>query len=417
MIVKRFTYLHTFVLCITFFVMCFMLSGETAYANSEIEIDYVDNGDFSGNVCNKNITLTRNGNLRLDFQELSYGFFTVELRNNNGDIVYSTECDFSFSNKSFVINNLSAGTYSLLLTREDDICDCDLYIYGVYIPDDTYPEFSLSSANLTLEKKQSKSLYIKASPSNVKYSVVWSSNDNKIVSVNNSGTVKANAVGTTKINAKIYLNGKLYDTLACVIKVKTDWKYKDFSSAMKKCAKKNKNLTYKDIDKGRICRLYSRAYLTSSNKHLRSRGYASIAYYVFYIELKKSGDKLSLKLYAENEFIQMDAYGEVELDSDQFKMKYSNRIMNFDLSIVSDKSYYSRKGYYYGKTKSRAVISDASKYNSSKLKKFRTMLGQSSTWYKISCESGAYYSAKLHKKTRKSARAIVDDYKKLIKNF
>lgn len=410
-------YIKLFCMLVGILLVSSIFGGKAVLANTVKEIAKVDNTSFSGNISNTVVTLSRNGSLMLNFQEESYGSFFIVVADSNGNTVFSTEYDFCFDSKSFTVSNLKAGAYSVLLTRENDVCDCFLDIYGIYVPDDTYPEFSLSKSILNIEKKKSEALQIKATPSSVAYTVVWKSNNNKIASVNNTGIVKANSVGTTKISANIYLNGTLYETLVCTINVKTNWKYKNFSSAMKKYAKKHKSLTYRDIDKGRICRLYSSAYLTSSDKHLKTQGFASISYYVFYIELKKSGNKLSLKLYAENEFTQLDANDEVELDSEQFKMRSSNRILNFDLSVLKDTSYYSRKGYYYGKTKSRAVISDVSKVNKDKLKKFRTMLGQSSTTYKVTCGSGAFYSAKLHKRTRKTARQIVDEYKTLLKNF
>ena len=414
---KIIKYIKLYCMLVGILLVSSLFSGKAVLANTSKEIAKVDNDSFSGNINNTVVTLARNGSLMLEFQEESYGSFSIVVTDSNGSTVFSTEYDFCFDSKSFTVSNLKAGTYSVLLTRESDVCDCFLDIYGIYVPDDTYPEYSLSKNDLNIEKKKSESLQIKVTPSSVAYTVVWKSNNNKIASVSNTGKVKANSVGTAKISANIYLNGTLYETLVCTINVKTDWKYKNFSSAMKKYAKNHKSLTYRDIDKGRICRLYSSAFLTSSDKHLKTQGFASIAYYIFYIELKKSGNKLSLKLYAENEFTQLDDNDEVELDSEQFKMRSSNRILNFDLSVLKDTSYYSRKGYYYGKTKSRAVISDAGKVDKDKLKKFRTMLGQSSTAYKVTCGSGASYSTKLHKRTRKTARQIVDEYKTLLKNF
>lgn len=398
-------------------LVCSLFCGKVVFANTTKEIAKVDNSDFLGNINNTTVTLSRNGNLLLSFQEKSYGYFTIDVTDSNGNTVFSTEYDFCFDSKTFTISNLKAGTYSVLLTRESDICDCYLDIYGIFVPDDTYPEFSLSNNTLTIEKKKSASIQIKVTPLSVPYTVEWKSDNSKIASVSNTGSVKANLVGTTKIRAHIYLNGKLYQTLVCTIHVKSNWKYKDFSSSMKKYAKKHKNLTYKDIDKGRVCRLYATGYLLQSFKHLYTQGIASHIIYLFYIELKKNGDNLSLKLYFENEFTQLTLYDEVDLDAEQFKLKSSNRKLNFDLSILKDKSYYSRKGYYYGSTKSRAVISDASKTNISILNKFRTMLGQSSTTYKVVCGGGASISSKLTKRVRKTTRQLIDEYKTLLKYY
>lgn len=417
LLINKKNYIQYFCILFGIVLTCSLFCDKVVLANTMDKIANVNNSDFSGDISNTNLTMSGNGNLLLKFQKDSYGFFSITVLDSNGNTVFSTEYDFCFESKSFTISNLSAGTYSVFLTRESHICDCYLDIYGIYVPDNTHPEFSLSKKTLNMEKNKSEPLQIKVTPSNAPYAVVWKSNNKKIASVNNTGIVKANLAGTTKISASIYLNGTLYETLVCTIHVKTNWKYKNFSSAMKKYAKKHKNLTYRDVDKGRICRLYSSANLISSNRYLKTRGFASTIYYVFYIELKKIDNKLSLKLYAENKFFQLDIFDEVELDSQQFKMRSSNRILNYDLSILKDKSYYSRKGYYCGETKSRAVISNASKVNKQNLNKFRTMLGQSSTTYKVVCGNGAYYSAKLHKGTRKTARQIVDEYKILLKNF
>ena len=348
-------YVKMFCMVIGVFLISSLLCGRAVLANTIKEIGKVDNRHFIGDVNNTSVTLTRNGSLMLSFQEDSYGEFSIVVMDSKGTTIFNTEYDFCFESRSFTMSNLKAGSYSILLTRENDVCDCFLDIYGIYVPNNTYPEFSLSKSTLNIEKKKSETLQIKAIPSSVAYTVVWKSNKNKIASVNNAGMVKANSIGTAKISANIYLNGKLYQTLLCTVVVKTNWKYKNFSVAMKKYAIKHKNLTYKDIDKCRVCRLYSIACSSTSTKHLKTRGFASGIYYVFYIELKKSGNKLTLKLYAENSFVQMDINDEVELNSEQFKMRSSNRIMNFDLSILKDTSYYSRKGYYFGRTKSRAV--------------------------------------------------------------
>lgn len=215
-------YIKLFCVLFGILLVSSLFGGKAVLANTAKEIAKVDNASFSGNINNTVVTLSRNGSLMLNFQEESYGSFSIVVADSNGNTVFSTEYDFCFDSKSFTVSNLKAGTYSVLLTRESDVCDCFLDIYGIYVPDDTYPEFSLSKSNLNIEKKKSEALQIKATPSSVAYTVVWKSNNNKIASVNNTGIVKANSVGTTKISANIYLNGTLYETLVCTINVKTN---------------------------------------------------------------------------------------------------------------------------------------------------------------------------------------------------
>lgn len=91
--------------------------------------------------------------------------------------------------------------------------------------------------------------------------------------------------------------------------------------------------------------------------------------------------------------------------------------MNFENTIVSQDNHYSLKGYYYGKTKARALISDASKLDTASVKKFKTMLGQKSTSFKIACENGAYFSGQLASQSKNTTIKLVDEYLKLAKNM
>jgi hypothetical protein len=83
------------------------------------------------------------------------------------------------------------------------------------------------------------------------------------------------------------------------------------------------------------------------------------------------------------------------------------------LSFISGTSI--QKGFYKGTEKSRALISDAYDLEKSDLNKFRKMVKQPSTTYKVKCTGGAYISGRLAKTVRKSWIALIDDYKKMVR--
>lgn len=382
-------------------------------------LECIDNLDLSNNGCSRDIVLERNGTILLKFDDLCYGKISVNIYDSNNAIIFSQENDFVFESKEINIDGVAAGTYRVQVSVENDICDCFLSIYGVYVPDETYPEFSLSSESISIEKGETETVYVEAEPEEISYDVDWTSDNENIAKVDKNGKIKGVGIGKTTIYAELYYKDALYKTLKCKVTVKSGWHYKDYSAAMKKYAKKNKNsMTYKDIDKGRICRLYGSLYVTSSTKHLKTQGFGSVCKYNMYLELKKNGNGVTLKLYFLNEFTQLDIFDDVDLEPEKLRMKSSNRIMTFDLSCIDDTSYYNYDGgYYYGCEKSKALISNASDINWSKLKKFKTMLGQNSTWYKVCCSSGAYYSAQISKKVTKSWQKLTNLYIKLSKNI
>ena len=400
------------------FLVLTAFCGKKVSADVMQKIAYYDNSDFSDDIINEQFEISKTGNVYLEFEEKTYGLLSIGVSNSSGKLVFSKKYDFNFEERKFKISNLPAGTYTITISREDNMCDCYLSVYGVFPPDDKSPEFSISKTALNLDRGKSSYLKIKSVPSTSIYEVEWKSAHKEIASVNDKGLVKAKSVGTTKITAYVYCEGALYKKFTCKVKVVSGWNYKDFSKEMKAYAKKHKGLMYKDIDMGRICRLYSTPYYTYSTQHLKTQGFASSAYYEFYIELKKkSNNKLSLRLYCGNEITQYDIYDEVDLDVEALKMRSSNRMLSFDSDILSQNNYYSQEGYYYGKTKARALLSDADAIDMAKVKKFRTMLGQKSTYYKILCSDGAYYSATFAKSTRNTTIKIVNEYLKLVKNM
>jgi hypothetical protein len=115
----------------------------------------------------------------------------------------------------------------------------------------------------------------------------------------------------------------------------------------------------------------------------------------------------------ENEVTMWNINHEVNLNPYQLVMRSSNRILKFELSTISSTSRYT--GFYRGKEKSKALISDAYDLDKEELKKFRTMVNQSSTRYKVKCKSGAHATCRLPKKVRKSWIALIDDYKKMVR--
>ena len=408
-------------ICILFtiFFVAIIVNCHPVMADTQEKIAYFDNSNFSKNIISESIELKRTGSMRLDFGDDSYGWFSIKVTDSNGKEVFNQDWNFDFEDgKKYTISGLSAGTYVLSVTREDELCDCYLTVYGIYAPDEQNPEFSISDSFLFLYKGESDSLKVEAVPNTSTYEVKWKSKNPKIASVNGNGIVKAKSVGTTKITANVYCQGSLVDSFVCEVDVDSGWLYSDYSKAMKTYAKKHKGFQYKDIDKGKFCRLYSTGSLSFADLKIKTQGYGSIGTYEFYIELKeKSSGLLSLRLYCGNEFTMYDIFDEVDLDVNKLKLKSSNRMMNFENTIVSQDNHYSLKGYYYGKTKARALISDASKLDTASVKKFKTMLGQKSTSFKIACENGAYFSGQLASQSKNTTIKLVDEYLKLAKNM
>ena len=80
-------------------------------------------------------------------------------------------------------------------------------------------QVAISGENFTLDLLQSKILKVQVTPSSTENVVVWSSSDEEVVSVNQTGKIVANKIGTATITATV---GTASDTCLVTVKVPTE---------------------------------------------------------------------------------------------------------------------------------------------------------------------------------------------------
>ncbi len=143
-------------------------------------------------------------------------------------------------------------------------------------------------------------------------------------------------------------------TLKCKVTVeKKPVTYSFLAKKLKEFAKKNKNFTFKTIDSGRRARLSARVIGGTDSSKIESGGYGMLSYLQPYIEIVKK----------------------------------------------------------------KNTVSTSSKVNASVLKKFNTMLGQSSLVMRTESLDGAYFGGGVTTQVRNNWKKLVKEYNTLLKEY
>ncbi|MEY8391778.1 Ig-like domain-containing protein [Lachnospiraceae bacterium 45-W7] len=334
--------------------------------------------------------------------EYSYdgGEMSVILDKEDGIFAFDKTIDLPGSFKKTI--TLEAGEYDLYVESEGP--------YYIALSGEYYPE--LSEDEITLEVGKTKKLKVNRINSKVK----WSSSKKSVATVNNKGVVRAKKAGEATIMAEC--DGK---KLKCIVTVeKKPASYRVISRKMRTFAKKNKNYKFKTIDVGNKCCLYAcSAKALSSESKIYSEGYVMYSSLYPYIELvKKKNDEPEIRLKYFGETVKISAYGFTSLYCITLKAFTSNRRMNFMMKNIYNKYYYNYSNYYYeGRMKGYSIISTSSKLESSKLKKFKTMLKQSSLSMRITSFDDTYMQISISTAIRRNWDKLLKEYELLLKEF
>jgi len=321
--------------------------------------------------------------------------------------IYDNDENYKFGKQMF-----SSGIFQKTITLMPGKYTLDIESDGAYylILDGEYcPE--LSQKNITLQEGKSKTL--KVSPHTKK--IRWSSSNKSIVTVNGKGVVKAKKAGKAIITAKC-----AGYTLKCkVIVEKKPVSYKDISKKMKDFARRNNGFKFKNVDVGRICRVYAGSLGDIDNSKVDSELYSMYAILWPYIELvKKSNSKTEIRIKIYGELFERALYDSTSLHCCSINTRTSNRMMDFSMTHTYGKNFYNyAEGYYEGKMKGYSTVFTSSKVDSSKLKKFETMLGQNSLSMRIVSSDGAYYQISIPYDARSNWKKLVKEYRLLLKQF
>lgn len=286
-------------------------------------------------------------------------------------------------------DNREEGRYSVILT-------------GRYIPE-------LSSNSVTLKEGEEKTLKVKGTNE----SVTWKSSNKSVASVSSKGVVKAKKAGKATITATC---GKY--TLKCKVTVeKKPVTYSFLAKKLKEFAKKNKNFTFKTIDSGRRARLSARAIGGTDSSKIESGGYGMLSYLQPYIEIVKKKNTVEMSLKIEG-YLQVISINSTTLQCSKIRLYTSNRRMNLAMAQTLATNRYNYSTYIYtGKMKGYATVSTSSKVNASVLKKFNTMLGQSSLVMRTESLDGAYFGGGVTTQVRNNWKKLVKEYNTLLKEY
>ncbi len=294
---------------------------------------------------------------------------------------------------------LEAGKYALEVYSDGP--------YSVTLQGEYYP--GLSAKNITLQAGKTKTLKAYGAKQTVK----WSSSNQKVATVNSQGVVKAKKAGTATITA-------LFGSQSLKCKVTVPISYKAVAKKLKSFAGKSKYFKFKTIDVGRKCRLSAATtgwYPDSSE--IINDGYGFIIVMYPYIELVKNNNyKSELRLRFYGELHEFSVYNSTSFYCSKFKMRTSNRRLDLPMKHTYGKNSHDSSGYYYlGTMKGHATISTSSDLQKSKLKKFRTMLGQDSLAIRLVSTDGASQEIAISGGARRDWIKLVKQYQSLVKEF
>lgn len=294
---------------------------------------------------------------------------------------------------------LAAGKYTLYLDGGVS--------YSVTLQGEYYSK--LSAKNIALQAGKTKTLKVYGT----KQAVEWSSSNSKVATVNSQGVVKAKKAGKATITAR-------FGTRKLECKITVQVPYKIIEKKLKKLAGKSKYFKFKTIDVGRKCRLSAATtgwYPDSSE--IINDGYGFVIKMYPYVELvKRNNQKSELRLRFYGELHEFSVYNSTSLYCSKFKMRTSNRRLDLPMKHTYGKNSHDSSGYYYlGTMKGYATVSTSSDLQKSKLKKFRTMLGQDSLAIRLVSTDGASQEIAISGEARRDWIKLVKQYQSLVKEF
>lgn len=324
--------------------------------------------------------------------------FSVEIMNENFYTVFDkTMYKDGVYRKTKVLN---AGTYEVFMDGDEK---CRLTLSGKYIP-------TLSAYHMTLEAGKTENLSVLGT----KKKVVWNSSKPSVASVNNKGVVEAKKAGTAVISAKC--NGY---TLKCRVTVeRRKATYSAISRELKEFAGKHADLTFKNVDVGRKCRLYGKMDAWRDGSKIWTEGYFMICSYQPYIELvKKKNGKVEMQLRMEGYLEEQSIYS-TSVYCKELRIYSSNRRLKVPLKQTSG---YNTRNYsnniYVGRMRGYSILLTTAKADKETLKKFQAMTGQGSMRVKILSSNGDYFDNVVTQSGRKSWGKLAKQYEKIWKDY
>lgn len=208
-------------------MLCFVLFPMTAHGAGENVL--IDDWDCIDSLQSKSYSFNMpvEGRISLDFTGYesrsgndkyisgTYGDYRLEFIDATGTVVWTIEDYSGYDDKSYQ-TTLAAGNYSLVITEIDDY-ELDYILEATWEPSEaiTPTSLSISKTELELKKGNSEELAATKEPSYAQGAIIWSSSNEKVVTVDENGEVTATGYGTAIITAQC---GNL--TEECTVTVK-----------------------------------------------------------------------------------------------------------------------------------------------------------------------------------------------------
>ncbi len=139
----------------------------------------------------------------LDYE--TYGDYTINIKNSDGDVVYTVSSYSSYDDKSHVTGVLPKGNYTFVLSVDRGKGDLD-YCYSLYsmvVENIKAKSVKLSQTSAYFCKGDTVKLKATVNPSYAVGTVKWSTSDKSIATVSSSGVVTAKSPGKATVTATI----------------------------------------------------------------------------------------------------------------------------------------------------------------------------------------------------------------------
>lgn len=386
-------------------------------ASKKLQVGVLEAEDIEeGKMRTLDVFLQRNGKIRLDFTDESYGEVYIEVLNSSGQAVYSNRTNVIFDEVSCSTDKLSQGSYRIVIKANENFVDFEVNAYIVYTPDWKYPEVTTDSKKIKIVRGKTKKIKLYSNPQQANYEVYWTSEDSSIAKVMSDGTVKAKKKGSVKIYADIYTDdGEFYDDLQWTVTVMP--KNPSFKSVSKKMKSfKQKYLKYKLVKKNKKAILYGGYNTVKWNKKVYTEGFGHIGTFYPYIELNKKSGKTSIELrfVCNVTLVSINTYDDMGLNRVSFESGSKNVKFDYN-SSYKDKI---KKGILQITNNGTVRLSNNSKENIDKISTLEKTLGRKHVTLKAyDAEEGAYVKYELNNLTKKICKKVISDYKKILEMY